>query len=92
MNRKVINHGLWDVSRNLWNAIPIGKIDEILRNGGLKLICEDGEDFEGIFCGQRGKAEIDVMELSSKFILENKIILSWYKFETGRYEILVYLS
>ena len=90
--RKIINHFLWDISRCLHKEIPIERIDEILREQGWKLVQEDGTDFEGIFCGNDGKANIEVMEVASNYHLNGFIVLSWHRFDTGKYEILVYLS
>jgi hypothetical protein len=91
-------------------GIPIEKINSILIKYDCKLINEDGTDFEAIFSGNQGRAEIElaynnadtsgsvVKQLMSQvqedcqYVKGSCLILSWYRMESGRYEIVVYIS
>jgi hypothetical protein len=58
----------------------------------LKLIQEDGTDFEGIFTGEDGRANISLGNEMGE--INNSVLsISWHKMiESGNYEIIGYLS
>ena len=73
------------------SVIPVSELDRILRANGMKLVQEDGTDFEGFFCGEHSRATIDIA-FEDGTECESVLVLEWCKMESGRYEINTYLS
>ena len=91
-NRKKISKGLCEISSRYWCVIPIGPIDDVLREQGYRLINEDFTDFEGFFLGSSSRATLQIAPIGVDKEENRVIVLSWYKMETGRYEINCYIS
>ena len=68
------------------NEIPLDQIFEILRRNGLEPIDEDGTPWSGILCGADASTTIRIRNY--RFSLR----LDWFRMQSGRYEITVYLS
>lgn len=79
--RNKINKKITELTRNTYfDAIPVDKIAAILREFNLNTDCLDG-----IYCGRQG-------EMNEQIQIGLWIRLSWYKMESGRYEIVCYVS
>jgi len=90
--RKSINKVLQnDFSKNYFNSIPLGEMFKVLEIHGLLAVQEDGSKWDGFLCGQNGRIEIE-LALEGEVIENSVFILSWYKMESGRYEITSYIS
>jgi hypothetical protein len=66
-----------------FEAVPFGKIDDILEKQGFKHYRHG--TFDGVYVGTTGKV--------ADFISENSyVIVEWYKMPTGRFEVNTYVS
>lgn len=75
-----LNKGLTLLCRNRhFKFLPIREIEFILDSKGLK------GNTEGIYCGREGRVTELVAENSN-------LVFSWYQMESGRYEVLAYIS
>lgn len=90
--RDTINDALTIVSR-VRDDLPFDLIDAFLRYYGLKMVNEDGSDYEAIFTGTEGRVEINIARLGSNDIINNRVIATWHLYEdTGRYDFNCYIS
>jgi hypothetical protein len=80
-----------DFSRNYWDSIPLTKIFQILEDNGVVAVQEDGTPWDGFLCGREGSVSIELK--SDDIIIENAmLILQWYKMESSKYELNIYVS
>jgi hypothetical protein len=77
--RKHTNDALHTLGLQYHDGLPIGKIDAILAANGFN------ETEPAIYCGREGRVSL---EIGDKQWLQ----LSWYKMESGRYEIVAYVA
>jgi hypothetical protein len=77
--RKHANDELYELGKLYHDGLPLMKIDNILTRHGFNAT-EDA-----IYCGREGKSNEKVGE-------RTWLTLNWYKMESGRYEIVAYLS
>lgn len=89
---------------NYFNEIPINTIEDILEKYGLVILQEDHTAYQGMFLGAEGRAQIELgyIETANKSDdgevtfytpIENAaLILTWYKMQSGKYEIVSYVS
>jgi hypothetical protein len=89
--RKTVGKTLYAISRTKHQSIPLDEIDAALRGAGYKLIQEDGEDYEGIFCGREGSATIRIADLAGELVTNSMLTLQWY-FLTTKFEINAYMA
>lgn len=101
--RKRINTELTRLP-NYFNDIPLETIEEILEKYGLLILQEDHTPYQGMFLGAEGQAQIDIgyiqtaqqsedNEVTFYTPIENAaLILTWYKMQSGKYEIVSYIS
>ena len=79
-----------------FEEIPLEPIFDVLGEYGLVAVQEDGTDWDGFLLGRNEKVTFDLVlvEDGERKAVENSVLsLSWYKFdETGRYEVVVYLT
>lgn len=71
------------------DGIPVDEISVCIKNHGGMMVQEDGTEWSGIFCGEQGTCNIPVVfaDYSNMFVS-----ISWYKMDSGRYEIVTYIS
>lgn len=80
-NRRLANEDLYHFTYNKYfESIPIKEISDILNKYGF-----DSEPLEGIYTGREGRTHEKVGDYTY-------IVITWYKMQSGRYEIVVYLS
>lgn len=89
--RKEVGNILYAISRTKHAGIPIDLIDEALRMTGYKLIQEDGTDWSGIFCGEKGDCTIRIATMGGDLVDNSLLALQWYKMTT-KFEINCYMS
>lgn len=71
---------------------PIENLKETLEGVGYYLSNEDGSPFEAIFTGERGRSELNIADAKTSSVIEDRIIFTWYKMQSGRYEVVAYLT
>jgi len=67
--------------------IPLGEIFSIVEAHDGKVVDEAGEAWSGLLCGASGQANMEIKHPDHKNMW---LRLSWYKMDSGRYEIVVY--
>lgn len=99
--RRKISKALYPLTKEFHNAIPLKSICDVLEKFDLKLLQEDGTEWAGLLCGRDANATFDIgriERIDERWtcpvrwdVIKDKLYLSWYKHETGRYEINMYL-
>jgi len=95
-----LNKELGVISSYKWDSIPLDKIFETLHREGYYPLQEDDTPWSGFLCGRDGHMFLDIghdtYERNGLVFYEHVknccLAVSWYKFETGRYEVLAYVS
>jgi len=97
--RKRVNSILSQVSKEYRPQIPLDEIFKALEDNGLVAIAEDGTKWEGFLTGREGRAIMDVASLGEvprdgmRTPIENaKLVVSWFKMPSGKYETNSYLG
>ena len=87
---KVVNSN----NTNKFNEIPFGKIQEILREHGVQALDEENNPWSGILCGENSCAYFPIGTFTSEpeRIQNCQLALTWYKFASGNFEIVCYVS
>lgn len=81
-----------------FEKIPLKGISDILKNYGLILLQEDNTEWSGLLSGNSSRATFDIGYIETKNnnqytpINNSSLVLSWYKMDSGRYEIVTYLG
>lgn len=83
-----------------FEMVPISEIMSIMEQQGVVLLQEDDTRFEGFISGREGRASINVGDINNVDddgvyvqFTNSMLILTWYKMEeTGRFEVVAYLS
>jgi hypothetical protein len=78
-NRSRANSDLALLSQGLHDSLRLQDIDNVLTTHGFRPLTE------GIYCGREGRVHEQVGD-------RTHLLLTWYKYDTGRYEVVVYLS
>lgn len=88
-----INELLNVISKKYFKNIPLEEIFTLLENNNVKVVQEDGTDWEGLLCGTEGNV---VFSLKCRYCNENisnsLLVLNWFKMPSGNFEITTYLS
>ena len=76
----------------LHSKIPLSEIFTLLEEKySVYVVQEDGTLWSGFLCGRESRTSIDLVY--NKNPVKNFCLrLSWYQYETGRYEINTYIS
>lgn len=88
--RKRVNNILAAIIPTFVEEIPIDNMFNVIKEHDGLPVQEDGTEWSGILCGAEGQTKIQITHplFSKGFFLH----LSWYKMQSGRYEIVVYVS
>lgn len=100
--KKKINKLLYEISKKKYDSIPLKVIFESCEMNGLVPLMEDNTRWSGFLCGESAQTYFTLGWISTevekdgyKFytpIDKACLTLSWYKFESGRYEINTYIG
>ena len=97
--RKKINAELHPIGAKYHNQIPFGDISDILKKYGLVVLQEDRTKWSGFLTGRDGNDTFDLGYAESSdddgqyTVIDNsRLVMSWYKMSSGRYEIVVYVG
>ena len=101
LTRKKINREL-SALPNYHVGIPLDIIEGILKKYNLLLLMEDNTPWDGFITGAEGQATFTLGYLDTAYEqngltaytpIENAaLIMTWYKMESGKYEIVTYIS
>lgn len=85
-----------------FETIPLENIFKILNDNGIVALQEDNTEWEGFLVGAEGRATIELADnMIYKKINDIKVytpfencylIITWYKMEFNKYEVIGYLS
>lgn len=90
--RKKLNKKITEFTSGVYfDSIPIEKLSKILESEGVTAINEDGTPLNVVFCGSDSECEIE-LALDGKAVLNSILRLSWYRMQSGRFEIVSYVS
>jgi len=85
--RRQINGYLNSIGRVYHHAIPLGQIIEVIEaHAARRVVQEDGTPWSGFLCGREGRATLEIENT------REALQLSWYKLESGRYEVTAYVA
>lgn len=96
-DRKKISNKLYPLTRVFYDQIPLDTIQNILAEFDLVLLQEDNTEWSGFLCGRDSNT---VFTLGRKSSINDQgvyeqvkdcLYFSWYRHETNRYEINMYL-
>ena len=105
--RSIVNRKLVDLLSGYFPNIPLGQIMELFSKYGLVMLQEDNTQWSGFFTGADGHATIDVASSGSAHEVQQgknvytayepfantMLDITWHKMEeSGRYEVVAYLS
>jgi hypothetical protein len=77
---------LSDLSKVYHDEIPLKEISECIKENGGLMVQEDESEWAGFLCGTNDSTTIKVNGIKT-----TGLRLSWYKMQSGRYEITAYL-
>jgi hypothetical protein len=80
-----------------FDTIQLATCINILEEFGFTIIQEDYTRWDGFICGREGQeyftiAMNDLSEYCCKVVKNAQLALSWYKMESGRYEVIGYVA
>lgn len=78
-----------------FESIPLEGINEILQSEGLALIQEDNTRWSGFLMGSDSRALIEIGKENGSEVLDstkNALMISWYKMNSGRWEVIGYIA
>lgn len=97
--RKKINAELHPIGTKYHDKIPFGDILDTLKKYGLLVLQEDRTRWSGVLTGRDGNDTFDLGYIESgdddgqyTVIDNSRLVMSWYKMSSGRYEIVVYVG
>jgi hypothetical protein len=95
--RTLINTKLQQLCKTYYSEIPLDDIFDILKRSYIEVIDEEGSPWSGFLTGRDGKTTFELAMLdtkSNKYLpIEDSVLwMSWYKTQSGNYEVNCYLS
>lgn len=90
---KNANAFLHDLGKHYHSKIPLQSIFDYLEdNAGLTPLQEDKTKWSGILAGRNGNTTIDLRDDVTGREINQTLSLTWYRMESGRYEVTAYVS
>ena len=86
-----INAKLTRIGKSYHEHVPLGIMFGYLNEEGIIATQEDGTQWSGILSGKEGRATIDLAGPEGP-IVNSMLVLSWYRMDSGRYEVVAGLS
>ena len=82
-----VNKQLYALGKNYFPSIPLDLIFKIVEIGlESKIVDEDGTPWSGLLLGDNSHTTFNIR--NKRYVL----YLSWYKMQSGNYEIVAYIS
>jgi hypothetical protein len=89
--RQKINKQITKMTSNkTFKHIPLTDIFDIFKSFDYKIVDEAGDDWSGFLTGAQGEAHFDIATKDGVPVNNIKLHMTWYKYETGNYEIVCY--
>ena len=85
------------MSKEKYKHIPLKDIFNTLKLSSILPVAEDGTEWEGMLSGHEGRQRIDLHYLDMKsgnYLPVNNamLVITWYRLQSGKFEIVVYVS
>lgn len=86
------------VSSRLHEQVPLSLIFDVLERRGLVALQEDGTPWSGMLLGADGRVQLPLAERRDgeehrpKPFTNATLLITWYRFETGRYEVSAFVT
>lgn len=101
--RRIVNNVLDEhVNKRLHDSIPLDAIQKVLAMNDLVMLQEDNSEWSGLLSGESYQTTINIAKRNTwtqvngvsvySPIPNSMLFLSWYRYGTGRYEVLAYLT
>ena len=100
--RTQLNNAIHGLTQGYHQGIPLGKITEALKKKGAVILQEDNTEWSGMLTGREGKMTVDMAPISSGVdqhghkvytpYTNTMLVLTWHKMESGKYEVVCYVS
>lgn len=86
---KRANNTIYEVTKgNYFSAIPLDRLYDAVEDAGFTF---EAEEKSCILCGRKGQATWDLVYEGRP--AKRRLVVSWHKMdETGRYEVVAYVS
>ncbi len=102
-DKRFLNKELYKkTSGTYFDKIPLKDIMDILSKRNLVLLQEDNTVWSGMLLGNQGTEYFDIAYKGSSYkdsgfvryvpVINSSLALQWYKMESGRYEIVTYVT
>lgn len=91
-HRNAINTVICPLGATFHDAIPLGAIDQACRAAGVMLVDEANQPWQGLLCGREGRAMFNLASTGGEPIDNAAVVLTWMRFDSGRYEVVSYVS
>jgi hypothetical protein len=97
-DRKRLNKALYELGRTYHDEIPLGTIRAVLKLGArMDILQEDYTPWSGFLCGDSGYATFNLgyfpgLGQEMQVIGNSSLVLSWHQMQSGRHEVVAYLS
>ena len=99
--KKQANNKIYAITSGYHDKIPLKDIFDALAEIGVHAVQEDGEKWQGMLIGgaecgsdetRNQVAHFDLVRTIDQSNLNNSLFLSWCKMQSGKYEIVAYVS
>lgn len=77
-----------------FDRVPLGELLKACSDNGAKPVQEDGTEWSGLLSGANGNATISLaIQKGSEWVIsKNMLVLTWYKMDSGKFEVVAYIS
>jgi len=90
--RSVVNGAISRLTVGMYfDKIPLDEIFAIMKKSEMEAVQEDGTKWSGFLCGKEGRAHI-AFKFEGEPFDKSVLYLSWYQMQSGRFEVVCYLS
>lgn len=96
--RRKISNALHPITSTYHDYIPLQSVIDILNSFGYLLLQEDNTPWSGLLCGREANTIFTIGKLDTKdernmyAPIKNGLYFYWYKLESGRYEVNMYIT
>jgi hypothetical protein len=88
-----INKYLTKLSKEYYRKVPIDIIIKRLKEFDVLVVDEDELEWQGFLSGREGNARLDLFDMKQNEPINNAmLIVTWYKMESGNFEVVAYIS
>jgi hypothetical protein len=90
--RKAVNNKLYTLCKTYHESIPLDTINGILRDtANIELLDDDGTELSCLLCGTDSYSTFPVGKPG--MVCSNSVlVMTWHQMQSGRWEIVAYLS